>query len=87
MGCAIAPLLGFSPALGAAIGLVGVFCGVTNAPLASIMLSIELFGTEYLPLFGVCAAVSFMLSGHFSLYHSQMFLQQKLGRDEESMAQ
>lgn len=87
MGCVIAPLLGLSPALGAAIGLVGVFCGVTNAPLASIMLSIELFGVEYLPLFGVCAAVSFMLSGHFSLYHSQLFLQQKLGRDEESMAQ
>ena len=84
MGCVVAPLLGFSPALGAAIGLVGVFCGVTNAPLASIMLSIELFGTEYLPLFAVCAAVSFMLSGHYSLYHSQLFLQQKLGRDEET---
>lgn len=84
MGCVLAPLLGFSPALGAALGLVGVFCGVTNAPLAAIMLSVELFGTEYLPLFGISAAVSFMLSGQYSLYHSQLFLQQKLIREEET---
>ena len=73
LGCTVAGLLGMSPALGAALGLVGVFCGVTNAPLAAILLSIELFGAEYLPLFGVVAAVSFMLSGHFSLYHAQIF--------------
>lgn len=57
---------------------------MTNAPLAAIMLSVELFGTEYLPLFGISAAVSFMLSGQYSLYHSQLFLQQKLIREEET---
>ena len=81
-----APLLGLPAALGAGLGLVGVFCGVTNAPLASLMLSIELFGSEYLPLFGITAAVSFMLSGHFSLYHSQLFAQRKLGEKEETAA-
>ena len=83
MGCAAASLLGFSPAVGAAVGMVGVFCGVTNAPVAAIMLSVELFGREYLPLFGVAAAVSFMLSGHFSLYHAQRFAQPKLGSEEK----
>ena len=82
MGCTVAGLIGLSPALGAALGLVGVFCGVTNAPLAAILLSIELFGAEYLPLFGVVAAVSFMLSGHFSLYHAQLFAEPKLGHEE-----
>jgi len=82
LGCTVAGLLGMSPALGAALGLVGVFCGVTNAPLAAILLSIELFGAEYLPLFGVVAAVSFMLSGHFSLYHAQIFAEPKLGHEE-----
>lgn len=82
LGCAAAPLLGLSPALGAALGLVGMFCGVTNAPLAAIMLSMELFGGEYLPLFGITAAVSFMLSGHFSLYHTQLFAEPKLGHEE-----
>jgi len=82
LGCTVAGLIGMSPALGAALGLVGVFCGVTNAPLAAMLLSIELFGAEYLPLFGVVAAVSFMLSGHFSLYHAQIFAEPKLGHEE-----
>ncbi|MBE5802812.1 MAG: chloride channel protein [Clostridiales bacterium] len=84
LGCVTAPLLGLPAGLGAGLGLVSVFCGVTNAPLASLLLSIELFGSEYLPLFGVAAAVSFMLSGHFSLYHSQVFVQRKLGEREET---
>ena len=79
LGCAVAPLLGFSPAVGAAVGLVAVFCGVTNAPLASLLLAVELFGTEYLPLIGLAAVAAFMLSGHFSLYHSQQFDVPKLG--------
>ncbi len=82
MGCTVAALMNLSPALGAGLGMIGVFCGVTNAPLAAVMLSVELFGTEYLPLFGVAACVSFMLSGHVSLYHSQGFSMPKLGRDE-----
>lgn len=82
MGCTVAGVLGMSPALGAALGLVGVFCGVTNAPLAAILLSVELFGAEYLPLFGIVAAASFMLSGHFSLYHAQLFAEPKLGHRE-----
>jgi len=82
LGCVVAPLLVLPAGLGAGLGLVGVFCGVTNAPLASLMLSIELFGSEYLPLFGIVAAVSFMLSGHFSLYHSQVFADRKLGEKD-----
>lgn len=82
LGCTVAGLLGMSPALGAALGLAGVFCGVTNAPISAVLLSAELFGTEYLPLFGVTAAVSFMLSGHFSLYHAQLFAEPKLGHEE-----
>ncbi len=84
LGCVAAPLVGLPAPLGAGLGLVSVFCGVTNAPLASLMLSIELFGSEYLPLFGIAAAVSFVLSGHFSLYHSQIFAQRKLGEWEDT---
>ena len=82
MGCTGAALLGLPPQLGAALGMIGVFCGVTNAPLASLMLSIELFGSEYLPLFGLVTLTSFMLSGHHSLYHAQTFAELKLGREE-----
>ena len=78
-GCMAASFLGLPPALGAGLGLVSVFCGVTNAPLASILLSIELFGAEYLPLMAVALCVSYMLSGQTSLYHQQHFVHPKLG--------
>ena len=43
-GCVAGPLLGLPAGFGAALGLVSVFCGATNCPLASIFLAIELFG-------------------------------------------
>ncbi len=83
MGCTVAGLIGMSPALGAALGLIGMFSGITNAPIAAIIMSVELFGGEYLPLFGIAAAVAFMLSGHFSLYHAQLFTEPQLGHEEK----
>ena len=79
LGCTVAPLLGLDPALGAGMGIIALFCGVTNGALASVMLSVELFGAEYLPLFAVAALVSYALSGHVSLYHTQEFVEPKMG--------
>lgn len=77
-GCAAAPLLGLDPAFGAAIAMVALFCGVVNCPLASILLSVELFGSEGLLFFGVACAISFLISGRFSLYSSQKIVYSKL---------
>lgn len=77
-GCVVAPLMGMDAGFGAALGLVGVFCGATNAPIASLFLGIELFGTGGLPFFAIVCAVSFMLSGYFSLYKSQIIVFDKL---------
>ena len=82
LGCTVAPILGLNPALGAGLGIIAMFCGVTNGALASIALSVELFGAEYLPLFGIAVAVSYALSGHVSLYHTQHFLEPKMGHRE-----
>ncbi len=82
LGCTLAGLIGFPPALGAAVGLIGMFCGVTNAPLASMMLAVELFGAEYIAFFGVGAIVAYAFSGHVSLYHSQTMAEPKLGHME-----
>jgi len=81
MGCTLAGLIGLPPAVGGALGMAGVFCGVTNAPLAAVLLAVELFGTEYLPLFGLAVGAAYMLSGQDSLYHSQRFATPKLGHD------
>lgn len=76
-GCAVAPLLGLEPAFGAAVGLIALFCGVVNCPLASILLSVELFGSGTL-FFALACALSYLLSGRFSLYSSQKLVYSKL---------
>ena len=70
-GCAVGPLLGLDPAFGAAVGMIALFCGVVNCPLASIFLAIELFGGGGLPFFALACSLSFLLSGRYSLYSSQ----------------
>ena len=78
LGCVTAPLVGLSPVLGAAIGFVALFCGVVNCPIASIMLSLEVFGDDGILLFALASAVSYMMSGCFGLYDSQKILYSKI---------
>lgn len=80
-GCAVGPLLGLDPGFAAAMAMIATFCGNTNCPIASIFLAMELFGGQAMPLFAVACAVSYMLSGRFSLYRAQRisFESQKLG--------
>ena len=70
-GCVVGGLLGLDAGIAAAAGLVGLFCCVTNAPLAAIVLSIEMFGTSNLYLLGMVCVICFLLSGNSSLYSSQ----------------
>ena len=78
-GCVIAPLLGVPAGFGAALGLVGVFCGATNCMFSSIILSIELFGSEGVLFFAIVCGISYMLSGYRGLYSSQTILYSKIG--------
>lgn len=73
-GVAASPLLGLPPAFAAALGLIGLFSAVTNAPIASILLAYELFGGEGLICFALVILVCFVLSGNFSLYSEQKFV-------------
>ena len=77
-GCAAGPLLGIPAGFGAALGLVAVFCGATNCPMVSILLSVELFGAEGLLYFAMACGLSYMLSGYSGLYSSQTILYSKL---------
>ena len=77
-GCVMGPLLGLPAGASAAIGLVAVFCGATNCPLASTLLSIELFGDAGLLYFALACVISYMLSGYSGLYSSQTILYSKL---------
>ncbi|MCR5575395.1 MAG: chloride channel protein [Oscillospiraceae bacterium] len=77
-GCVAGALLGIPAGFAAAIGLVCVFCGAVNCPLASILLSVELFGSEALLYFALACGIAYMLSGYFGLYSSQKIMYSKL---------
>lgn len=72
-GCAMSVLLGMPADLAAACGMVGAFCGVTNCPIASILIGIELFGGADTPYYLITAAVSMTVSGRTSLYSTQLY--------------
>ena len=77
-GCVAGPLLGIPAGFAAALGLIAVFCGATNCPLASIFLAIELFGDGGMLYFALACGLSYMLSGYNGLYSSQTILYSKL---------
>lgn len=71
-GCAAAPVLDMEPTMAAAIGMVAVFCGAVNCPVASLLLGLEVIGgSVYLPVFAAACAMSLFFSGPCSLYASQ----------------
>ena len=71
-GCVLGGLLGLDPGIAAALGLVGLFCCATNSPLASIVLSIEMFSGANLYVFALICVICFVLSGNSGLYASQI---------------
>lgn len=78
LGCVLGPLLGIPASFAAAIGLVCVFCGAVNCPIASIALSVELFGSTELIYFALACGIAYMLSGYSGLYSSQKIMYSKL---------
>lgn len=80
-GCTIAPLLNLDPAFGAALGMICLFCGVVNCPIAAIMLAMEMFGQHHLLAFAIVSGVSYVFSGCFGLYKSQKILYSKISAE------
>lgn len=71
LGYTLGTLLGVDPTLLAAIGLVAVFAGASNTPLACAIMGVELFGGgPTLYLFLGCV-VAYLASGHRGIYGTQ----------------
>ncbi len=70
-------LVGFSPQVCAAVGLIAMFCGVTNCPITSLLISFELFGDGGIPFFLIAVAVSYFMSGYYGLYADQTIVYSK----------
>lgn len=55
----------------AAIGFVAVLAGTTNTPIASTIMAVELFGVEIAHYAALAAIISFLITGHRSIFSSQ----------------
>lgn len=76
-GCLFGTIFGISPSLCAAVGMISMFCGVTNSPIASMIIGFELFGFGFMKYLLLGVSISYMLSGYFSLYSEQKIMYSK----------
>lgn len=76
-GCLFSMITGFYSPLCIAVGMGSLFCGVTNSPIASLLICFELFGYEGMPYYLLAIALSYMYSGYHGLYSSQKILYSK----------
>lgn len=64
----------------AGMGFVAVFAGATNTPIACSIMAIELFGAECGVYVALACVVSYLLSGHNSIYGGQVIGEAKHAR-------
>jgi H+/Cl- antiporter ClcA len=70
-------MMGDNIALFAALGLVSVLSGATNAPIAATIMAVELFGVEIAHYAAISAVISFLITGHRSVFQSQVLKMSK----------
>lgn len=77
-GSAFGGFLGLPVSLAAACGMAGLFVGVTNCPVSTLLIISELFGFREGSLYFVLAiTISYIMSGYFGLYSEQNIIYSK----------
>jgi H+/Cl- antiporter ClcA len=71
-GNAFGSVLGFNASLFSAIGMVALLAGAANTPISASIMAIEFFGPEIGPYAAVACIISFLMTGHRSVYPSQV---------------
>lgn len=83
LGSALSLFIPLPFGLLAGMGFVAVFAGATNTPLACMLMGIELFGAECGVYVAIACVVSYLLSGHNSIYTKQKIGEAKNRRFED----
>jgi H+/Cl- antiporter ClcA len=65
-------IFGFDKAVFSAIGMVSLLAGATNTPISASIMAVELFGPAVAPYAAVACVISFLMTGHRSVYPSQV---------------
>lgn len=81
-GCAFGAFFGLDPSFAAALGLLCMFCGISNCPFATLIMGVELFGSGGILYYALSCAVCFVMSGPYGLYSSQKLVYSKYSSDE-----
>jgi len=76
-GSLFAGIFGLDFATFAAIGLVAVLAGAANTPIAASIMALEMFGSALGPYAAVACVISFLMTGHRSVYPSQVLSMKK----------
>ena len=90
-GAFFAMVFGLSTATFSAIGFVSLLAGAANTPITGSILAVEVFGPEIGPYAAVACIISFLMTGHRSIFPSQLMAMKKsasfafeLGKDVDS---
>lgn len=76
-GSLFAEMLGEDIATFSAIGLVSLLAGAANTPIAASIMAVELFGARIAPYAAVACVIGFLMTGHRSVYPSQILAVKK----------
>lgn len=71
-GSFFADMMGVDKATFSALGLVSLLAGAANTPIAASIMAVELFGPKLGPYAAVACIISFLMTGHRSVYPSQV---------------
>lgn len=71
-GALFANLFGLDSSTFSAIGLVALLAGAANTPISACIIAVELFGTNIAPYASIACVISFIMTGHTSVYPSQV---------------
>jgi H+/Cl- antiporter ClcA len=76
-GSLFAQILHVDNATFAAIGMVSLLSGAANTPIAASIMGLELFGPEVASYAAISCVLSFLMTGHRSIYPSQILSMKK----------
>jgi H+/Cl- antiporter ClcA len=77
-GSAFGSIFHLDPVFFSVLGFAGVLAGSANTPIAAVFLATELFGVQAGAFAAIVSVVSFAISGHRSLYPSQILARSKV---------
>ncbi|MBI2844572.1 MAG: chloride channel protein [Armatimonadetes bacterium] len=71
-GAMFGKLLGLHVATFAAIGMVSLLAGAAQTPISASIMAVEIFGPAVAPYAAIACVISFLMTGHRSVYPSQV---------------